>query len=197
MIPIDNGLANPYHKVCASAGAQRDIQGMGGEQLSHKPSKLAAILCLAAFFCFGVPQLFAGENCFCLADSACTNGYCSVFPTADCARREITLACSGAYVLRVELDCDGEFCGGCQSCASLWKLSGDRKQLVLSCETNGCTVNACENSCSAILSADDKYVLYVCKLPCPGAANDCGECSTTCEAVACLYSETTSTPCTP
>lgn len=157
------------------------------------PSILTAAVMLAVFLCYG--NSYACADCVCARDNTCSNVACGTNPTANCTRVEFEPVCNGTYTFYVETNCSGENCGGCQACASVWKIVSGVETLAATCETNGCNVNVCTQSCSVSLSPGSTYVLYVCKVPCAGPAEDCEDCKVNCEAVGCVSYGVTSQPC--
>lgn len=166
--------------------------------MKHAPSATTAIITFAVFLCLGMTtQLWACSDCICLTDSTCSNDMCGSNPTANCSRLEFSPACDGVYTFHVSTNCAGDYCGGCQSCASVWKLAGGNEYFLTSCETNNCNIGGCSQDCQIELDSSTTCVLYVCKVYCPGAAGDCGECKQSCGAIACLSYGIVSTNCTP
>lgn len=166
--------------------------------MNRAPSILAAAL-LAAFLCLGSEGVLAQcSDCICASDSTCSNVSCGSSPTANCTRVEFTAACTGDYVLRVHTDCQDSECGGCQTCATVWRVDNGIEYYQSNCHDNNCNTNDCKYTCAGIsLSAGSRYALYVCKVPCPGAADDCSECKSVCVAKACLAYGLSGSSCLP
>lgn len=166
--------------------------------MTHLPSNTAAMIFLAVFLCLGMTERSWGcSDCVCATDNTCSNDMCANTPNANCTRHEFTAACTGTYTFYVETTCVDDLCSGCQTCASVWKVTGGPEVFLAQCETNGCNVTVCNQSCSVSLIQGASYVLYVCKVYCPGGADDCEDCKASCNAVACLSNGAYGTPCTP
>jgi hypothetical protein len=166
--------------------------------MTHLPSTAAAMICFAVFLCLGMTtESWACEDCVCASDNACSNEACMNTPSANCTRIEFSPECNGAYVLYAETSCGDQYCSGCQCCASVWKLGGGSETLIGTCETNNCNVSGCTQTSNLSLSSGSVYALYVCKVPCPGIAEDCSECKSACDANACVYPVLSTAPCTP
>ncbi len=158
------------------------------------PSTLTAIAMLAVFLCLKFNSSFgACTECICFQDKTCTNEDCGAAPNANCSRTVFSPACTGNYTITTLTTCPDEGdCGACQSCAHLFQLDGVNEYAVTNgnCHTTGCTGGNCFYNCSATgnyvnLDATKTYVMYVCKVPCPGG-HSCEDCNENCAAYVCL-----------
>lgn len=157
------------------------------------PSNLTAAVLLAVFLCFG--NAYACTDCVCASDNTCSNVACGANLTANCTRLEFEPECDASYTFYVETNCMGDNCGGCQACASVRKIVGGSEIIQATCETNNCNVSDCDQTCTVNLSPGATYVLYVCKIPCPGGGDECEHCKEDCSAIACVSYGVTSMPC--
>ncbi len=169
--------------------------------MKRAPFTVAAALCLAVFLCPGIGQADLTQadcsDCICITDATCSDDGCTTFLTSNCSRREFTPACTGIYDLYAAVVSCGDVCGKCFSCVNIFQLDGTTETFLANCHTHVCASDICETSCTVELNASTIYVLYVCKLYCPGYANDCEDCDESCEAIGCISYGHTNLPCTP
>lgn len=154
------------------------------------PFSLTAIAMLAVFLFLGfAEQVPACTECICFEDNTCSNQGCTENLTANCTRTEFSPECDGDYTFKTFTECVTlDECDECQSCATLYKLVGATETLVAHCHTSGCNgiLLPCEYECDEVnLGSDNTYVMYVCKVPCPGGPT-CEDCGANCTAYACL-----------
>ncbi len=164
------------------------------------PSIHSATVILAVFLCLGICSnaLNACQDCFCVSDNTCTNAGCTPGLTANCTRMEFSPSCSGVYTLYTETRCTGQngVCSKCRSCANVFKVTGSQETWIVNGHTDACDWGICTSTSSVELGAGAQYVIYVCKIPCPGGS--CGaNCTESCTAYACLSYGVASGQCIP
>lgn len=155
---------------------------------------------LAVFLCLAIlpTAAFSCQDCFCVSDNTCSNTVCTTELTVNCSRLEFNPSCSGNYTLYSETRCIGPngACSKCRSCANVFKLTGGQEVWLANGHTDGCDFGICTSTSSVELAAGTQYVIYVCKIPCPGSS--CGtNCTESCTAYACLFYGVASGPCIP
>lgn len=166
--------------------------------MKKAPSTFTAIALLAVFLFLGNGNLgLACSECICFIDETCSNQGCTENLTTNCKRTEFTPECDQAYTLTVGTICTGDSdCEDCRACANLFKLDNGVETWLSNCHTHECDIGNCTTNCgqSQTLSSSDTYVIYICKVPCPGGP-DCEDCASDCIAYACLsYGALSCTP---
>lgn len=169
--------------------------------MKQAPSTFTAIAVFAVFLLFGfATRALACTDCICFEDKFCSSNACDENLTANCTRTVFSPACTGNYSFTTHTTCpDEEDCDACQSCANLFRLDGVTEYFIANCHTSQCTNGNCFYSCSLPLpniplDATKTYVMYTCKIPCPGG-HSCEDCNENCAAYACLSMGVTT--CTP
>lgn len=180
---------------------RRNLHTLGRSVMNRAPIRTSAMLLLAVFLCWEIPQAEACSECRCFSDTGCAPTGCDFNLTTNCTRTQFSPACTGDYSFRTETRCTGMNgdCSKCQSCANIYKLDGNEETWIANCHTSDCSGQNpdCDYLCSAEieLSANATYVMYVCLVPCPGS--NCVSCTENCTAYACLYTEPSTGPCEP
>lgn len=161
--------------------------------MKEAPTTFAATAIVAVFLFLGTSRSLACLDCICFEDKTCTNQDCGFTPNANCTRTVFSPTCTGDYIFTTQTMCSHvDNCDECQSCARLFQLDGANEYAVYngSCHTTGCTGGDCFFNCSATgdyvnLDVTKTYVMYVCRVPCPGGPS-CEDCHVECTAYACL-----------
>ncbi|MBK6766786.1 MAG: hypothetical protein IPG71_10855 [bacterium] len=143
------------------------------------------------------PDSTACSECVCFTDANCSANTCDGDLTANCERTIFHPSCTGSYQFKAMTECGGtSLCYDCRSCANIFQLDGANEVYVANCHTHECDVRDCETVCSVTLDSTKTYVVYVCKIPCPGGPT-CDDCGEECKAYACLSCGSRPYPCKP